>query len=140
MINYKHLHYFWVVANKGSITKACETLHLTPQTISGQLSKLEAQMDIKLFTKVGRNLALTESGQLVLEYADEIFSAGKELEAMLRTLPAEHLVEFKVGVLDSIPKTIAYRLLAPALELSASVKIVCTEGNIKKITARSCRS
>jgi LysR family transcriptional activator of nhaA len=130
MINYKHLHYFWVVASHGSITKACETLNLTPQTISGQLSKLEAQMDVKLFTKVGRNLRLTESGQLVLEYADEIYSTGNELEEMLRTLPQEHLVEFRVGVLDSVPKSITFRLLAPALKLSASVKIVCTEGDM----------
>ena len=133
MINYKHLHYFWVVATHGSITKACETLHLTPQTISGQLSQLEAQMDVKLFTKVGRNLKLTESGQLVLEYADEIFSTGNELEEMLRTLPQEHLVEFRVGVLDSVPKSITYRLLAPALKLSASVKIVCTEGSMEDL-------
>jgi LysR family transcriptional activator of nhaA len=133
MINYKHLHYFWVVANHGSITKACETLHLTPQTISGQLSQLEAQMDVKLFTKVGRNLKLTESGQLVLEYAEEIFSTGEELEEMLRILPEEHLVEFRVGVLDSVPKSIAYRLLAPALDLSASVKIVCTEGGMEEL-------
>jgi LysR family transcriptional activator of nhaA len=90
-------------------------------------------MDVKLFTKVGRNLKLTESGQLVLEYAEEIFSTGKELEEMLRILPEEHLVEFRVGVLDSVPKSIAYRLLAPALDLSASVKIVCTEGGMEEL-------
>jgi len=41
MINYKHLRYFWVVAKEGGIARASERLHLTPQTISGQLGLLE---------------------------------------------------------------------------------------------------
>ena len=73
MINYKHLHYFWAVAQEGSITKASERLFLTPQTISGQLSLLDEHLSVSLFKKVGRNLELTESGRLVLSYADEIF-------------------------------------------------------------------
>ena len=41
MINYKHLHYFWVVAKQGGVARASEALHITPQTISGQISLLE---------------------------------------------------------------------------------------------------
>ena len=73
MINYKHLHYFWEVAKSGSIARASEKLHLTPQTISGQLSLLEENLDEALFSRVGRNLELTETGRLVLSYAEEIF-------------------------------------------------------------------
>ena len=40
-LNYSHLQYFWAVAREGSIVKAAEVLHLTPQTISGQLKLLE---------------------------------------------------------------------------------------------------
>ena len=36
MLNYKHLHYFWVVAKEGSITRAAERLGVAVQTISGQ--------------------------------------------------------------------------------------------------------
>ena len=115
MINYKHLHYFWMVAVTGSIARASERLHLTPQTISGQLSLLEEQLDETLFTRVGRNLELSETGRLVLSYADEIFSLGGELEEMVRNLPQERPLVFKVGVADVVPKSIAYRLLAPAL-------------------------
>ena len=38
MLNYRQLHYFWVVAKTGSIVRACDQLNLTPQTISGQIS------------------------------------------------------------------------------------------------------
>ncbi|MBF0218641.1 MAG: transcriptional activator NhaR [Gammaproteobacteria bacterium] len=130
MINYKHLHYFWVVAKEGGITRASERLHLTPQTISGQLSLLEEALGEALFNRVGRNLELTESGRLALSYANEIFSLGGELEEMLRHLPGGRPLVFKVGVTEVVPKSIAYRLLAPALQLPDSVRIICREGAI----------
>ena len=135
MINYKHLHYFWVVAKAGGIARASERLHLTPQTISGQLSLLEENLGEALFNRVGRNLEMTETGRLVLSYADEIFSLGGELEEMVRNLPSGRPLIFKVGVADVVPKSIAYRLLAPALQLPESVRIICRENTIDSLLA-----
>ena len=135
MINYKHLHYFWVVAKEGGIARASERLHLTPQTISGQLSLLEDNLGEALFNRVGRNLELTETGRLALSYADEIFALGGELEEVVRNLPDGRPLVFKVGVADVVPKSIAYRLLAPALQLPESVRIVCRENNIDALLA-----
>jgi LysR family transcriptional activator of nhaA len=135
MINYKHLHYFWVVAKQGGITRASERLHLTPQTISGQISQLEDSIGETLFSKAGRNLELTETGRLVLSFADEIFSLGGELEEALRSHPPGRQMTFKVGIADVVPKTIAYRLLAPALSLSEPVRIICRENNLASLLA-----
>jgi LysR family transcriptional activator of nhaA len=135
MINYKHLHYFMVVAREGSIARASERLHLTPQTISGQISLLEKSLGDVLFTRAGRNLKLTETGRLVLSYADEIFSLGGELEEVVRNLPDGRPLVFRVGVADVVPKSIAYRLLAPALQLPEPVRIVCRENNIDSLLA-----
>jgi len=135
MINFKHLHYFLEVAKTGSIARASEKLHLTPQTISGQLSLLEAYLGESLFSRTGRNLILTETGRLVLSYAEEIFSLGGELEEMLRNLPEGRPRVFKVGVADVVPKSIAYRLLAPALDLPEAVRIICREGSVESLLA-----
>ena len=135
MINYKHLHYFWVVAKEGSIARASERLHLTPQTISGQLTLLEENLGEALFSRVGRNLELTETGRLALSYADEIFVLGGELEEVVRNLPSGRPLVFKVGVADVVPKSIAYRLLAPALQLPEPVRIVCRENSIDSLLA-----
>ena len=132
-MNYKHLHYFWVVAKQGGVARASERLHLTPQTISGQISLLEESLGETLFTKVGRNLELTETGRLVLSYADEIFSLGTELEEALHNLPSDRPMVFKVGVAEVVPKTIAYRLLAPAMELPDPVRIVCKENSLDNL-------
>jgi LysR family transcriptional activator of nhaA len=122
-----------MVAKEGGIARASERLHITPQTISGQLGLLEEQLGEVLFDKVGRQLELTESGRLVLSYADEIFALGGELEAALRNLPAERPMVFKVGVADVVPKSIASQLLAPALELSEPVRLICKENSLDSL-------
>ncbi len=135
MINYKHLHYFWAVAREGGVARASERLHLTPQTISGQLSLLEDYLGTALFTRVGRNLELTESGRLVLSYADEIFSLGGELEEVIRQLPDGRPQLFRVGVVDVVPKSIAHRILQPALQMPEPVRMICREAGLDTLLA-----
>lgn len=135
MINYKHLHYFWAAAKQGGIARASERLHLTPQTISGQISLLEEHLGEALFTKVGRNLELTETGRLVMSYADEIFSLGGEMEEAVRNLPTGKSMVFKVGVADVVPKSIAYRLIAPAMKINEMGRIVCRENSLNTLLA-----
>ena len=109
-INFKHLHYFWAVAKAGSVTKAGERLHLTPQTISGQLSLFEESIGYQLFNRVGRRMELTDSGRIALGYADEIFSLGNAMQDALRTSSASRALVFKVGIIDAVPKSLAYQL------------------------------
>ena len=135
MVNYKHLHYFWVVAKEGGIARASERLHITPQTISGQITLLEAHFGADLFSKVGRNIELTETGRLVLNFADEIFSLGSELEQMMHHSPEDRPQQFRVGVVDVVPKSIAHRILLPVLKLSDSIRIVCREADLDTLLA-----
>ena len=86
-LNYHHLLYFWAVAKEGSISAACQKLHLAQPTISGQLKKLEEAVGQKLYDRVGRGLVLTDAGRTVFRYADEIFSIGEELKEALKGQP-----------------------------------------------------
>ncbi|MFJ3372289.1 transcriptional activator NhaR [Pseudomonas sp. NPDC086251] len=135
MLNYRQLHYFWVVAKTGSIVRACEQLNLTPQTISGQISLLEHTYGIELFRRVGRQLELTEAGRQTLPYAEQMFQLGGELELMLRAQPNEQQILFRVGVADVVPKSIVYRLIAPTMELSEPLRITCREDKLERLLA-----
>ncbi len=133
-MNFKHLHYFWQVAKAGGIARASEQLHLTPQTISGQIGLLEEDLGAPLFAKRGRNLELTDAGRLAVGYAQDIFTLGSELEESLRNYPeGGRPVEFRVGVADAVPKTIAYRLIEPATQLPTPVRIVCREWKLDSL-------
>jgi LysR family transcriptional regulator, transcriptional activator of nhaA len=136
-MNFKHLHYFWVTAKAGGVMRAGEQLHTTPQTLSGQIKLLEDWLGRKLFQKSGRNMELTEDGRLALGYADQIFSLGAELETAVREARGgKRVLDFSVGVADSVTKSIAYRLLEPALSVAEPVRLICVEGKFPDLLAQ----
>lgn len=134
-LNYNHLHYFWVVAREGSIVRASKSLHLTPQTISGQLKLLDEAVGHPLFNRAGRSLVLSEMGQLVFEYADEIFSVGAELANVVRGNQFEgpSALSLTVGIVSSMPKLIAERIIAPALMSDDPVRVRCHEASLEQL-------
>ena len=134
-LNLKHLRYFWAVASNGSIARASEVLHLTPQTISGQLRDLEESVGTKLFEKVGRNLALTDMGRLVFSYADEMFRISAELQDVVAGRTPGSRLSLNVGIAMVVPKLLAYRVLKPVLSLDEPVLLVCNEAPLVDLLA-----
>ena len=134
-LNYHHLRLFWAVAREGHLTRASATVHLTPQTVSGQIRQLEKELETRLFDRVGRRLVLTERGRLVFEYAEGIFSAGRELVQSLRGHQAGRPMRLVVGVADVVPKLLAHRLIEPALRMAEPVRVMCREGSTEKLLA-----
>jgi LysR family transcriptional activator of nhaA len=132
-LNYTHLLYFWTVAREGTITRASEVLHLTPQTISGQLKLLDEAVGEPLFNRVGRGLVLTETGQVVKQYADEIFMLGAELTQRVKSKQALVPTTLNVGICNSIPKLVALRILQPAMESDEPLRVVCREGDLEHL-------
>ncbi len=136
-MNFKHLHYFWVTAKAGGIMRAGEQLHTTPQTLSGQIKLLEEWLGRKLFRKSGRQLELTDEGRVALGFADQIFGLGHDLEVALRQARGDQrVVDFSVGIADSVAKSVAYRLLEPALSVATPVRLICVEGKFNDLLAQ----
>ena len=136
-MNFKHLHYFWATAKAGGIMRAGEQLHITPQTLSGQIKLLEERLGCALFRKSGRRLELTEEGRVALSYADQIFGLGAEMETAIGQARAGgQVLDCRVGIADSVPKSIAYRLLEPALEVQQQVRLICHEGKFEDLLAQ----
>lgn len=134
-LNYHHLLYFYVVAREGTVTKASEVLRLAQPTLSGQIRKLEESLDEKLFAREGRQLVLTEVGQMVFEYAEEIFTLGREMQDALRGRPTNRPSKLLVGISDAVPKLICHRLLETALEMEPPVELVLHEGKTDDLIA-----
>lgn len=134
-MNLKHLYYFWQAARHGGVAKAGEQIHITPQTLSGQIKLLEDHFGARLFARKGRNLELTEAGRLALGYAEEIFALGAELDEAMRALPGGLPREFRVGVADALPKPLAYRLLRPVMAMPDKVRVICREWRLDRLLA-----
>ena len=134
-LNYDHLLYFWLAAKTGSVTQASDELRLSQSTVSAQIGALERALDEKLFRREGRRLVPTDVGQVVFQYADEIFALGRELVDTVKDRPTGRPLRLNVGVADVLPKLVAHRLLAPALTLDVPVRLVCTEGKPPQLLA-----
>jgi LysR family transcriptional activator of nhaA len=130
-LNYKHLHYFWTIVKAGGVARAAERLHVTPQSISGQIRLLSEAIGEPLLRRAGRNLELTDSGRLVFEYADRAFGAFAELQGALAGAPgARHQPQFRVGVSNVLGRSVAYSLLRPALLLPQPPRLICRDGRL----------
>lgn len=134
-LNYHHLYYFWLVAREGSIARAAEHLHLANPTISKQVRQLETSLNDKLFKRVGRNLVLTDFGQTVFGYADEIFSVGRELQDAVRGARGSRPLKFIIGMPDVLPKLVCHRLIRPAFERYDDIHVVCHEARLEALLA-----
>lgn len=134
-LNYHHLLYFWVVAREGSIARACERLQLAQPTISHQIHELEDHLGQKLFARVGRNIQLTDTGRVVFNYADKIFTLGRELQQSIKGLPQGQPVQFQVGVAGFVPQLLIYRLLEAALQLPEPIQIHCRADRSERLLA-----
>ena len=132
-LNFHHLRYFWVVAREGSVSRAAQQLRLTQPTISGQLRELQDQLGAPLFRRAGRQLVLTELGRSVAGIADEIFALGDQLLETVRGEDPGRPLRLAVGISDAVPKHIAFRILAPALE--ARVHVTCREDTPSRLLA-----
>src|SRR5690606_18177165 len=127
-LDFTQLTYLQAVAREGSVTAAAAALHVTPQTVSGQLGVLETRLGGALLERVGRNVRLTDLGHLVLEYADDILSRGEDLLRAIETPGMNRPASFRVGVGEIVPKLVAYRFLRPVLGLTAPPRLIVREG------------
>jgi LysR family transcriptional regulator, transcriptional activator of nhaA len=134
-LNYHHLFYFWNVAREGSITRASEKLGIAQPTISGQLAVFEDAIGAQLLRKEGRSLALTEKGRTVYNFADEIFTLGRELTNTLKGQSGVRGHRLGVGVADALPKLLVFRLIEPVLSGGDETKVICHEDKVERLLA-----
>ena len=131
--NYHQLLYFWAVVREGGVVKAAQALHVTPQTVSGALRLLEAQIPDKLLIRVGRGLEPTELGRTVFRYAEEIFARGLELGELVRTGAARVPLPLVVGIAAGVSHATACASLAPALEAGLASRLLCRHGTVEEL-------
>jgi len=129
-LNFHHLRYFWTVARKGGVRKAAAELNVSQPSISAQLKLLEEALGEKLFRRSGRNLVLTETGQIALSYADEIFSAGRELLNAVKQHPGSRAIRLNVGMTDALSKMIAFEILRPAFDFPHPTHVICRQAEL----------
>lgn len=135
-LNYHHLRYFWTVATEGSLKRASEKLRVSQPSMCTQIKLLEASLGETLFRPSGRSLVLTEFGQLIHGYAEEIFTLGGEILRATKQAPGVRALRLHVGIVDSFPKLMSYDILRPVLDHQPPVQLTCHEGKLADLVSQ----
>lgn len=135
-LNYHHLRYFWTVAKEGGLRRASDKLKVSQPSMSTQIKLLEAALGEALFRPSGRSLALTEFGQLVFGYAEEIFTIGSEILRASKQAPSVRSLRLHVGIVDSFPKLMSYDILRPVFDHHPPVQLTCHEGKLADLVSQ----
>lgn len=76
-------------------------------------------------------------GRKVFSYADEIFAlGGKLLEITQNQLRKKKSIPFRVGITDSVAKSVAYNALAPVLHIDEPPRLICHEGKLADLLSQ----
>lgn len=115
-INYHHLYYFWRVALTGSLTKTADECHVSQSALSQQIKQFEHSLGLHLFDRVGRQLVLTDSGKKVLDYADDIFTIGEELQSFINRGESSTDRHINIGVQTTLSRNFIENFISPLLK------------------------
>ena len=85
-----HLRTFVTVAELQSVTHAADRLFTTPPSVSAQIKALETELDVILFERTSRGMALTAAGERLRRCAEEVLRAAEGMVDEAATL-REHL-------------------------------------------------
>ncbi len=133
-LNFHHLFYFWRVAKIGHLTRAAQELHTSQSAVSAQIRQLEDRLDDALFVREGRRLVLTDTGQLVLSYAENIFGLGQEMLGRLQGR-SEGVTRLRVGSVATMSRNYQENWIRPLL-LDPSMVLTLESGLLDGLLAR----
>ncbi len=133
-LNFHHLFYFWRVAKLGHLTRAAEELHTSQSALSAQIRQLEGRVGEDLFVRVGRRLVLTDTGQLVLAYADNIFGLSQEMLGRLKGRAAG-TTRLRVGSVATLSRNYQENWIRPLLS-DPSVVLTLESGLLEGLITR----
>ncbi|MDM1346540.1 LysR family transcriptional regulator [Myroides marinus] len=106
------LKVFYTVAKRGSFTKAAKELLISQPAVTKHIQEIESTYEAKLFVRDGMKIHLTEAGELLYTYAEEIFSIYRNLEFDIHALNAKMDGSLRVGASTTISQYVLPPLLA----------------------------
>ncbi len=120
----RRLQVFHTVARLLSFTKAADTLHMTQPAVTFQVRQLEEYFNTRLFDRTHNRINLTEAGERVYRYADQIFHLYDEMEGSVRELTGDISGVLMIGASTTIAEYMLPSLLG-------DFKAQCPEVNIR---------
>ncbi len=127
--NLNQLKAFYLAAKYKNFTVAAQLLNVTQPAVSLQIKSLEKFYGIKLFSKVGRQLVLTDAGEILYQYAEKIFALTSEMVQTLNDLKDMRYGTLKIGVTSTLAHYFMPDLIAGYQKFYPEIRIILFQGS-----------
>ncbi len=131
--NFHHLYYFYTLSKEGSVTSAAKKLRIGQPALSFQIKQFENFLGFRLFNREGKKLTLSEEGQHLKAYAEDIFETGREMMQSLGTLSKKGRLKTNIGATPYVPKSFLDALLNFILKLEPEQYLTLHEERMEKL-------
>jgi DNA-binding transcriptional LysR family regulator len=132
-INLNQFRAFYLAAKEKSITKAASALHVTQPAVTMQIKAFERQLNLKLFRKYGKELQLTDVGQVLYGYGKRMFNIVGEIEHVLKSYGDLTQGSLSIGTTRSFARHLMPGLLSRFQESFPKVKVYLEVGSSQEI-------
>ena len=119
----RRLQVFHTVARLLSFTKAADSLHMTQPAVTFQVRQLEEYFNTRLFDRTHNRISLTEVGEKVFTYSEQILGLYREMDNDIRILTGEIIGVLVIGASTTVAEYMLPRLLGEFQELYPNVKL-----------------
>ncbi len=131
-VTMRQLEVFVDAAERLSFVRVAERLRLTPSAVSFQIRQIELQTGFALFERIGRKVALTEAGRVLLEYARPVLRSMHDVDQAMLALQGVGGGRVRLGLV-STAKYIVPHLIARFRTRFPGVTVMLQEGNKSSI-------
>jgi DNA-binding transcriptional LysR family regulator len=133
MLNLNQLRAFYSVVRMGSFSKAAEELFVTEPAVFVQVRSLEQWLGFKLFDRAGKDLSLTETGRLLFEYAERIFSLVDETERVIKEVTTLKSGDLRLGATNALAQYLMPILISAFREHHPKIQVHLYEGSSSEL-------
>lgn len=127
------LKVFDTVARKLNFTKAAEELHVSQPAVTKHIREIESQMSTQLFERNGTKIKLTQAGEILLKYTQQIFELHRSLEFDIHKLNNRHKGLLRIGASTTIAQYILPSCLASFKEKFPELEVILFTKNTEEI-------
>ncbi|MDP4210050.1 MAG: selenium metabolism-associated LysR family transcriptional regulator [Bacteroidota bacterium] len=120
---------FESVARNLSFTKASNELYISQPAITKHIKELETEFEIKLFDRKGNRIYLTQAGQVLLAYAENILTLHNDLKFELSRLKGDNKGMLRIGASTTIAQYVIPSALSGFYERYPEIKLTLINGN-----------
>src|SRR5215813_13205183 len=135
-MNLNHLAIFHAVAQTGSTTRGAERLDISQPAVSKQVQELETALGVHLFDRIGRRVHLSQAGELLADYARQLFALARAAEEAMADVRAVGRGRLAIGASTTIGTYLLPGVLAEFWRRHPRVELLVEIENTEQVHGR----